>query len=163
MEKELGLDKDGQKKHMRPIDYLTDSLAQFALNANGKLTGQLTYFYTTKLGIASGTVATVLLVSKIFDAFSDLFMGKIVDRTNTKDGKARPWLLRMVIPAFLAWVLLFTVPASLGSFRYLYALITSVFASAIVYTAIADTYYTMLSYKTKSSEEKGTMGTWPRQ
>ena len=160
MAKELGLDKDGQQKHLHPIDYLTDSLGQFALNANGQLTGQLTYFYTTKMGMASGTVGTVLLVSKIFDAVTDLFMGKLVDRTNTKTGKARPWLLRMVIPAFLACVLLFTVPASWGSLRYVYALVTSVFASAIVYTAIAVPYYTMMSFKTKSSEEKGKMGTW---
>ena len=160
MAKELGLDKDGQKKHLRPIDYLTDSLSQFALNANGQLTGQLTYFYTTKLGMASSTVGTVLLISKIFDAISDLFMGKIVDKTNTKAGKARPWLLRMVIPAFLVCVLLFTVPNSWGNFRYVYACVTAILASAIVYTAIAVPYYTMMSYKTKSSEEKGKMGTW---
>lgn len=160
MSKELGFDKDGQQKHMRPVDYLTDSLGQFSLNSIGQLTGQLTYFYTTKVGMASSTVGTVLLVSKIFDAISDLFMGKIVDKTNTKDGKARPWLLRMVIPVFLAMVLLFTVPASMGAFRYVYALITSAFASAVVYTAIAVPYYTMMSYKTKSSEEKGKMGTW---
>ena len=48
----------------------------------------------------------------------------------------------------------------MGSFRYIYALITTVFASAIVYTAIAVPYYTMMSYKTRSSEEKGKMGTW---
>lgn len=160
MTKELGLDKDGQQKHLHPVDYLTDSLGQFALNSINQLTGQLTYFYTTKLGMASGTVGTVLLVSKFFDAVSDLFMGKIVDKTNTKSGKARPWLLRMVIPAFLACVLLFTVPSSMGAFRYVYALVTSVFASAIVYTAIAVPYYAMMSYKTKSSEEKGKMGTW---
>ena len=160
MAQELGLDKDGQKKHLRPVDYLTDSLGQFALNAINQLTGQLTYFYTTKMGMMSGTVGTVLLVSKVFDAISDLFMGKLVDKTNTKDGKARPWLLRMVIPAFLACVLLFTVPASMGNFRYVYALITATFASAIVYTAIAVPYYAMMSFKTKSSEEKGKMGTW---
>ena len=160
MAKELGLDKDGQQKHLRPVDYLTDSLGQFSLNSLNQLTGQLTYFYTTKLGMASGTVGTVLLFSKIFDAITDLFMGKIVDKTNTKAGKARPWLLRMVIPAFLACVLLFTVPQSMGAFRYVYALVTAVFASAIVYTAIAVPYYTMMSYKTKSSEEKGKMGTW---
>ena len=160
MAKELGLDKDGQQKHLRPVDYLTDSLGQFGLNSLNQLTGQLTYFYTTKLGMASGTVGTVLLFSKIFDAVTDLFMGKLVDKTNTKAGKARPWLLRMVIPIFLACVLLFTVPQSMGGFRYVYALVTAVFASAIVYTAVAVPYYTMMSYKTKSSEEKGKMGTW---
>lgn len=70
MNKELGFDKDGQQKHMRPADYLTDSLGQFSLNSLNQLTGQLTYFYTTKVGMASSTVATVLLISKIFDAVS---------------------------------------------------------------------------------------------
>ena len=84
MAKEYGLDKDGQIRHLGPADYLTDSLGQFSLNSLNQLTGQLTYFYTTKVGMASGTVATVLLISKIFDAFTDLFMGKIVDKTNTK-------------------------------------------------------------------------------
>ena len=41
MSKELGFDKDGQQKHMRPVDYLTDSLGQFSLNSLGQLTGQL--------------------------------------------------------------------------------------------------------------------------
>lgn len=160
MSKDYGVDAQGAKKHLGPFDYFADSLGQFALNSINQLTGQMTYFYTTKVGMASGTVATVLLVSKIFDAVSDLIMGKIVDKTNTKAGKARPWILRMVIPAFLCMVLLFTVPASMGAFRYVYALITCVFASAVVYTAIAVPYYTMMSYKTRSSEEKGKMGTW---
>ena len=160
MAKELGLDKDGQQKHLKPVDYLTDSLGQFSLNSINQLTGQMTYFYTTKVGMASGTVGTVLLISKIFDAVSDLIMGKLVDKTNTKDGKARPWLFRMIIPTVLALVLLFTVPSSMGAFRYVYALITCVFANAVVYTAISVPYYTMMSYKTKSSEEKGKMGTW---
>ena len=90
MAKDYGVDAQGAKRHLGPFDYLTDSLGQFALNSINQMTGQMTYFYTTKVGMASGTVATVLLVSKIFDAMSDLIMGKIVDRTNTKDGK-RLW------------------------------------------------------------------------
>ena len=158
--KELGLDANGMQKHLRPADYACDAVGQIALNSISCLAGQMTYFYTNKVGMAAGTVATVLLVAKIFDAVTDLFMGKIVDRTNTKYGKARPWLLRMIIPAMLAIILLFTVPAGAGNFRYVYALLTNIFASAIVYTAIAVPYYTMMSYKTRSSEEKGKMGTY---
>ncbi len=151
-------DKDGMEKVMRPIDYATDAVGQVALNSITVLSGQMTYFYTNKVGMAAATVGTVLLVAKIVDAVTDLIMGKLVDKTNTKRGKARPWLLRMLIPTMAAIILLFTVPANAGSFRYVYALLTNIFASAICYTAVAVPYYTMIAYKTRSSEEKGNIG-----
>ena len=160
MSTQLGLDKDGIQKQLHAKDYLTDAVGQIALNSISVMAGQMTYFYTNKVGMAAATVGTVLLIAKVFDAVTDLFMGKIVDKTNTKDGKARPWIKRMILPAMLAIILLFTVPAGAGNGRYVYALITNVFASAIVYTAIAVPYYTMMAYKTKSSEEKGKMGTY---
>lgn len=158
--KELGLDAAGMQKHLRPKDYVMDAVGQIALNSISCMAGQMTYFYTNKVGMAAATVASVLLAAKIIDAVTDLFMGKIVDKTNTKYGKARPWLLWMMVPAMLAVVLLFTVPAGAGNFRYVYAFLTNVFASAIVYTATAVPYYTMMAYKTRSSEEKGKMGTY---
>ena len=74
--KELGLDSMGVQKSMRLTDYLGDGLGQLPLNIMSCLVGQLTYFYTEKVGLAAGMVATMLLIAKIFDAFSDLAMGK---------------------------------------------------------------------------------------
>ncbi|MGN0273272.1 MAG: MFS transporter [Chordicoccus sp.] len=159
MAKELGLDKFGQQKHLRPKDYFFDALGQFALNSITVLSGQMTYFYTNKVGLAAGTIATMLLFSKIIDAVTDLVMGKVVDNTETPEGKARPWLKRMILPVIAAIILLFTVP-KWGAGSYVYVLLTNIFASAIVYTAIAVPYYTMMNYKTRSSEEKGKMGTY---
>lgn len=51
------------------------------MNAMSTLVGQLTYFYTDKVGMAAGAIATVLLAAKILDAFTDLIMGNIVDHT----------------------------------------------------------------------------------
>ena len=76
--KELGLDSMGVQKSMRLTDYLGDGLGQLPLNIMSCLVGQLTYFYTEKVGLAAGMVATMLLIAKIFDAFSDLAMGKIM-------------------------------------------------------------------------------------
>ena len=78
--KELGLDSMGVQKSMRLTDYLGDGLGQLPLNIMSCLVGQLTYFYTEKVGLAAGMVATMLLIAKIFDAFSDLAMGKIMDK-----------------------------------------------------------------------------------
>lgn len=160
MSRELGLDKDGMQKHLRGKDYLADAMGQIMLNSISAMAGQMTFFYTNKVGMAAAAVATLLLLAKIVDAVTDLFMGKIVDKTNTPEGKARPWLRRMIIPGALSIILLFTVPAGAGSFRYVYAFLTNIFASAICYTAIAVPYYTMMNYQTRSSEEKGKLGTF---
>lgn len=158
MSKELGRDTNGIQKVMHGRDYASDALGQISLNTITCLAGQMTYFYTNKVGMAAATVGTLLLVAKIFDAVTDLIMGKIVDNTNTKNGKARPWLLRMILPVMIAIVALFAVPNASSGIKNGYALITNIFASAICYTAIAVPYYTMMSYKTKSNEEKGNMG-----
>lgn len=160
MSKELGKDMNGVQKVMTGPAYLADALGQIPLNSISVLTGQMTYFYTNEVGMAAAAVGTVLLVARIVDALTDLVMGKIVDNTNTKYGKARPWLLRMVIPVMVALILLFTVPKVNEGIQLGYALMTNIFVSAICYTAIAVPFYTMIAYKTKSSEEKGKMGTY---
>lgn len=55
-------------------------------------------YYVSVAGIPSAAAANVLAVSKIFDGVSDLIMGRIVDKSNSKRGKALPWLIRMSIP-----------------------------------------------------------------
>ena len=95
--KELGLDSMGIQKSMRLTDYLGDGIGQLPLNIMSSLVGQLTYFYTEKVGLAAGMVATMLLIAKIFDAFSDLAMGKIMDAGRSPKGKCRPWWLHWMI------------------------------------------------------------------
>lgn len=88
------------------------ALGQFALNSISGLVGQLTYFYTDKVGTAAGAVAAVFLITKIIDAFTDLIMGNIVDHTKPGKEHYRPWILKMAIPAGIVMVLLFTLPSS---------------------------------------------------
>ncbi len=157
--KELGLDSMGIQKSMRLTDYLGDGLGQLPLNIMTSLVGQLTYFYTEKVGLAAGMVATMLLVAKIVDAFSDLLMGKIMDEGHSPKGKCRPWFLRMAIPALVSIILLFTVPANAGSgLQTVYVLLTNILITAIVYTAVAIPYGALMTLRTKSSEERGKMG-----
>ena len=97
--KPLGKDKFGVQKVMRVKDYFGDATGQFALNAMSTLVGQLTYFYTDKVGMAAGAIATMFIVCKIIDAFTDLIMGNIIDHTKPGKEKYRPWLLKAGIPA----------------------------------------------------------------
>ena len=61
--KELGTDSMGIQKTMRFKDYLGDGIGQLPLNVMSTLVGQLTYFYTEKVGLAAGAVATMLLLA----------------------------------------------------------------------------------------------------
>lgn len=74
----------------------------------------LLFYYTDYVHISAGIVGTIMLVSRIFDGVTDLIMGVIVDRTKSKMGKCRPWILRMAIPFAIAGILLFSVPSGLG-------------------------------------------------
>lgn len=157
--KKLGLDSQGIQKTMRLHHYLGDGAGQVALNSINGLIGMLTYFYTDKVGIAAATVGTIMLVTRILDAITDLIMGKVVDGTKSKYGKARTWMLWTAIPTLLAIILLFTVPAEASSTtKTIYALITVTFATAIIYTAIAIPYGSLMAMRTKSSDERGKMG-----
>ena len=159
--KPLGKDKDGIQKVMRFGDYFGDAAGQFALNAISGLVGQLTYFYTDKVGLAAGAVGTAFLIVKILDAFTDLIMGYIVDHTKPGKERYRPWLLRMAIPAAVMIVLLFTVPANVSStMQMVYMFITNFLLTAVIYTAICIPYNSLIVVRTASQQERGNMGTW---
>ena len=157
--KELGLDSMGVQKSMRMTDYLGDGLGQMPLNIMSGLVGQLTYFYTEKVGLAAGMVATMLLVAKIIDAFSDLLMGKIMDAGKSTKGKCRPWFIRMAIPAFVMIDNHKTHPhPPPPPPPPPPQLITNILITAVVYTAVAIPYGALMAMRTESSEERGKMG-----
>lgn len=160
MAKALGKDKFGVQRTMRRRDFLGDSLGQFALNAMSGLIGQMTYFYTDKVGVAAGAVATVLMICKIVDAFTDLIMGNIVDHTKPGKEKYRPWLLKAGIPAGILTLLMFTVPKGSSGLQVGYLLITNLLFTAVAYTAVCIPYSSLMIVRTNSQEERGRMGTW---
>lgn len=94
----------------------------------------LTYFYTDTLGLDPGAVGFVLLVSKFADGISDLWAGNLIDHTHTKQGSARPWILRSAIPMALSYILLFTVPQWGNAGRLAYIFVTYNFAMTFAFT-----------------------------
>lgn len=93
-------------------------------------------FYTDIALIPAATVGIMILLSRIFDGFSDIGMGVIVDRTKTPQGKARPWLLRMAIPFGICAVLCFTAPDWNLTGKIIYAFITYNLMTTIAYTGV---------------------------
>ncbi|WP_411250461.1 glycoside-pentoside-hexuronide (GPH):cation symporter [Priestia filamentosa] len=115
----------------------------------------IVFFYTEIAGIAAATVGTLLLIARIFDGVTDLGMGMIVDKTKSKYGKARPWLLWMVIPYILAMVLLFTSPEFSQTGKSIYAFITYILAIGIIYTMISVPYNSMLVTLSQDQIQRG--------
>ncbi|MCY1037204.1 MFS transporter, partial [Staphylococcus nepalensis] len=70
----------------------------------------LLFFYTDIIGIAGSVLGTIMLFSRFLDGISDVVMGVLVDKTNSKHGKTRPWVLWMAVPFAIIAVALFTVP-----------------------------------------------------
>lgn len=157
--KELGIDSQGIQKTMRWYHFFGDGVAMLALNSLTGLVGMLTYFYTDKIGLAAGAVGTILLVTKVIDAFTDLIMGRIVDKTKSKWGKVRPWFLWMSLPMAIIIVALFSIPANASNgIKTMYALITNILATAIIYTGVSIPYGCLMAIRTKSISERSTMG-----
>ena len=158
--KPLGKDQFGIQKVMRGGDYFGDAMGQFALNAISGMVGQLTYFYTDKAGLTAGMVATVFMITKIIDAFTDIIMGNIIDHTKPGKERYRPWILRMSIPAAVLMLMLFTVPKTGAGMQIAYMLITNLLMTSVIYTAIAIPYASLQVVRTNSSEERGKMGVY---
>lgn len=113
----------------------------------------LTLYYTDSVGISAGVVGTIMLITRLLDGVSDIAMGAAIDRTNTRWGKARPWLLFSAPFMALGLVLLFNVPVGLtDNGKIIYAFLTYVFLAVIVYTIANLSYTTLLSLMTTSQE-----------
>ena len=81
-------------------------------------------FYTDTFGISAAAAGTLLLVGRFWDAFFDPFMGVVADRTNTKWGKFRPWVLWSAVPFGILFTLTFTTPHFGATGKLIYAYIT---------------------------------------
>lgn len=115
----------------------------------------LTLYYTDSVGLAAATIGTLMLLSRLLDGVSDLVMGAIIDRTHTKWGKARPWILWSALPMGIGLVLLFSVPGSLGGGGKLaYASVTYVIMAAVIYTACNLAYNTLLSLEAPDPKDR---------
>ena len=96
--KELGVDKNGVQKVLRGYDYFADMLGQFGLALIANLVGQLTYFYTDKVGLAVGGVGIAMGIAKVIDAVTDIWFGNVVEQSKGGNEKYYKWMKRMMIP-----------------------------------------------------------------
>ena len=156
---EARYDADGVRRVMRKRDYMADLGGQLGLGLMANLVGQLTYFYTDKVGLAVGGVGIMMMIAKIIDALTDVIVGNMVDHSKGGNKKYYSWMLRMAVPAAVVIVMMFTVPKGAGSAASMaYVLITNLLLTAVIYTMIATPFGAVMIVRTNSQSERSSMG-----
>ena len=110
-------------------------------------------FYTDVFLLGAATMGTMLLVTRIADAFVDPVIGAIADRTRTRWGYFRPYLVWMALPMAATAILAFSVPSYGGTARVVYAFVTLTLMM-IAYSAINIPYSALLGVLTPNSEDR---------
>ncbi len=135
-------------------------LGDFASSMFWKMFGvYLLFFYTDVFGISAAVVGTMFLVTRIFDGLNDPIMGILADRTNTKWGKFRPYLLWLAIPFAIFGVLTFTTPNLTITSKIVYAYATYCLMM-IAYTAVNVPYSSLLGVMTSNLKERTSLASF---
>ena len=116
-------------------------------------------FLTDTVGMNAGVVGTLIAVSKLFDGVSDVFFGSLIDKTQTKMGKARPWMFYGYFGCALCLVAIFCIPANISATsQYAWFFIAYTMLNAGFYTANNIAYSALTALITKNNHERVQMG-----
>ena len=150
----------GEKKYLKwynKVGYGSGDIAGNVVYAF--LSSFLMIYLTDTIGMSSGIVGTLMMVSKLFDGVTDIFFGSMIDKTRSKMGKARPWMLWAYIGCSAMIVMLFMIPAGISSFaQYAWFFIAYTLLNAVFYTANNIAYSALTALITKNDSERVQMG-----
>jgi GPH family glycoside/pentoside/hexuronide:cation symporter len=119
----------------------------------------LMFFYTDVFGISAAVVGTMFLITRIWDAAFDPFVGIMSDRTETKWGKFRPYLIWIMIPFGILGVVMFTTPNLGLTGKIVYAYV-SYSMMMMVYSLINVPYASLMGVMTADGKERTTLSTF---
>ena len=123
------------------------------------LSTYLMFYLTDTVGMHVGIVGTLMAVSHLLDSMTDLFFGFLLDRTHSKLGKARPWMLYGYAGCSVLLAAVFMIPESWGeTAQYAYFFITYTLLNAVFYTANNISYATLTALITKNTSERVQLG-----
>lgn len=117
-------------------------------------------YYTDTAGIAAAAIGTMFVICRLLDGVTDLAMGGIVDKTNTKLGKARPWLIICAPLMCIGIILILSVPQGWSeAMKLVYAYVTYIFLNCIVYTIFGIAHTALLARMTRDFKDRNTTST----
>lgn len=115
-------------------------------------------YLSNAVGLNTAIIGVLMMVSKIFDGFTDVLFGNLMDKTKSKLGKARPWMLFGQIGVSITLFLSFCIPNLSPTVQYIYFFIFYTAYNAIFYTANSISYAALAAKITKNSEERVQLG-----
>ncbi len=132
-----------------------------ALLLGAVLASFLNVYYTDVLkltGVWGGAFLAVFpIISKVIDAVTNVLMGQIIDRTRTKEGKARPWLLLSAVLVPVTGILLFTVPSGSETVQVIWVMLSYNLFYSFAFTIYNMSHTMMVPLSTRDSKERGSL------
>ncbi|TRZ40502.1 MFS transporter [Niallia circulans] len=123
------------------------------------LTTYLTFYFTDVYGIGAAAVGTLMLVARLVDMIDSPILGILIDKTNTKWGKSRPWILWSCFPFTIVSILLFMGPELSASGKLAYVYVFYI-AANVLYAAVNNPLQTMLPSMTNNVQERTVANTF---
>lgn len=118
-------------------------------------------YLTNTVGLNAGIVGTLIALSKLFDGVTDIFFGSMLDKTKSRMGKARPWMLYGYVGCAVTLIGVFAIPESMGqTAQYAWFFIAYSLLNAVFYTANNIAYSALTALITKNSRERVEMGSY---
>ena len=156
----IGLEAASERKYLKWYNKVGYGSGDVAGNVVYVLLSAFVMIYLTDTaGLNAGVVGTLMMVSRLFDGFSDIIFGALLDRTNTRMGKARPWMLWGFVGCAAMLIAIFAIPTSLGdTAKYAWFFIAYTLLNAVFYTANNIAYSSLTALITRNSSERVQMG-----
>lgn len=148
-----------EKRYLKWYQKMAYGSGDMAANCSyGLITSFLLIYLTNTVGLNSVIIGTLMMFSKIFDGFTDVFFGTMLDRTRTKWGKARPWMFFAQIGVSLSMFLVFTIPSMSATMQYAYFFVFYTAYNAVFFTANNIAYTALSALITRNPEERVQLG-----
>ena len=123
------------------------------------LTAFMMIYLTDTIGLSMGIVSTLIATSKIFDGVSDFFFGRLIDKTKSKMGKARPWMLWAYVGCAVTLVACFSIPDSWDrTAQYIFFFLSYTLLNAVFFTANNIAYASLTALITRNTSERVQIG-----
>ena len=123
------------------------------------LTAFMMIYLSDTIGLSMGIVSTLIAASKIFDGITDFFFGRMIDKTHSRMGKARPWMLWGYVGCAITLVACFSIPEGWGeTAQYIFFFLSYTLLNAVFFTANNIAYASLTALITKNTSERVQIG-----
>lgn len=148
-----------EKKYLKWYHKVAYGSGDLASNCGYALISSFVMLYLTNaVGLNSAVIGTLMMVSKLLDGVSDIFFGGLMDRTRSRLGQARPWMLYGQIGVSACLFLVFSIPSMSPNMQYAYFFVFYTAFNAVFYTANSIAYAALAAKITKNGQERVQLG-----